>query len=277
MFSSFMVNAWAAATVVAVVAGVVGCFTVLRGATFAAHALPNGAFAGAACASLVGASTLAGLGAFSVLGALAIAALGRRARNDVATALVMVLMLGLGSLFLSMTAEYGPSIFALLFGEVLGVSSTQLAPTALLGLACILVVVAMYRPLLLSSVVPDSGEARGVSGRLMDTAFLVVLALTTAVAVPVVGAMLIFTLLITPAATARWFTSRPPTTILLSIAIALVTVWAAIASSYVTNLPVGFFVGSIGALSYAAGRARADVSGRRPGRSPRSRRGAPTR
>ncbi|MBO0886439.1 MAG: metal ABC transporter permease, partial [Acidimicrobiales bacterium] len=84
MFSSFMMNAWEAATIVAIIAGVVGFFTVLRGASFAAHALPNGAFAGAAGASLIGVSTLLGLGVFSVAGALLIGALGRRARHDVA-------------------------------------------------------------------------------------------------------------------------------------------------------------------------------------------------
>lgn len=111
MFSPFMINAWEASTIVAVVAGVVGFFTVLRGSSFAAHALPNGAFAGAAGASLVGASTILGLGVFSLLGAIGIASLGRRARHDVATALAIVVMLGLGSLFLSMTTEYAPEIF----------------------------------------------------------------------------------------------------------------------------------------------------------------------
>ena len=128
MFASFMINAWEAATIVAVVAGVVGFFTVLRGAAFAAHSLPNGAFAGAAGAVLIGASTIVGLGVFSLAGAGMIAGLGRRARSDVATALTIVLMLALGDLFLSRTSEYAPEIFALLFGEVLGVSSSKLGP-----------------------------------------------------------------------------------------------------------------------------------------------------
>ena len=130
MFSGLMLNAWESASIVAVVAGVVGFFIVLRGSAFAAHALPNGAFAGAAGASLIGVDAIAGLAVFSMLGALTIAALGRRARHDVATALVIVLMLGLGSLFLSMTTEYAPEIYSLLFGEVLGVSSSELVPIA---------------------------------------------------------------------------------------------------------------------------------------------------
>jgi zinc/manganese transport system permease protein len=120
MFSGFMVNAWEAATIVAAVAGVVGFFTVARGAAFAAHALPNGAFAGAAGASLIGANALLGLGVFSFAGAATIAGLGQRARRDVATAMTIVMMLALGSLFLSQTTEYAPAIFSLLFGEVLG-------------------------------------------------------------------------------------------------------------------------------------------------------------
>jgi zinc/manganese transport system permease protein len=254
MFSPFMINAWEASTIVAVVAGIVGFFTVLRGSSFAAHALPNGAFAGAAAASLIGASTILGLGVFSLFGAIAIAGLGRRARHDVATALAIVVMLGLGSLFLSMTTEYAPEIYSLLFGEVLGVSASELLPTAGIGAVCIAAIIVLYRPLMLSSVMPDAAEARGISGHRMELAFLIVIALVTTMAVPVVGTLLIFTLLISPAAAARSFTSKPATAMGLSVVIALATVWSAIALSYATNLPIGFFVGSIGAFTYALGR-----------------------
>ncbi|MFZ0042401.1 MAG: metal ABC transporter permease [Solirubrobacteraceae bacterium] len=254
MFSGFMVNAWEAATIVAVAAGIVGFFTVTRGAAFAAHALPNGAFAGAAGASLIGANVLVGLGVFSVAGALAIAALGRRARNDVATALTIVLMLGLGALFLSQTTEYAPVIFSLLFGEILGVGSNQLLPTAAIAAACVAAILILYRPLLLSSVLPEAAQARGISAPRMEVAFLLVVALVTTMAVPVVGSLLIFSLLISPAAAARAFTSRPLHAIGLSVVIALATVWSAIAVSYLTDLPIGFFVGTIGALTYALGQ-----------------------
>ncbi|HEX4218280.1 MAG TPA: metal ABC transporter permease [Acidimicrobiales bacterium] len=255
MFANFMMNAWEAATIVAVVAGVVGFFTVLRGSAFAAHSLPNGAFAGAAGASLIGVSTLVGLGVFSLAGAFAIAGLGRRARNDVATALTIVLMLGLGDLFLSRTTEYAPEIYSLLFGEVLGVASSELAPTAAIAAVCILAVLILYRPLMLSSVAPEVADARGIRTRRMDLYFLIIIALTTTMAVPVVGSLLIFSLLIGPPAAARAFTNRPIRAMGLSVLIALVTVWAAIAVSYLSNLPIGFFVGSISAFTYAAGRA----------------------
>ena len=127
MFAGFMMNTWAVATIVAPVAGVVGFFVVLRGSAFPAHAIPKGAFAGAAGASLLGISTLLGLAVFSLLGALGIGALGRRGRHDVATALALVMMLALGAAFLSRTTEYEPEIYSLLFGEVLGVSTHRTA------------------------------------------------------------------------------------------------------------------------------------------------------
>ncbi len=254
MFSSFMTNTWIVATIVAVIAGVVGFFVVLRGSAFPAHALPNSAFAGAAAANLLGISALIGLGAFAAAAAIAIATLGRRGRPDVATALALVLGLAVGALFLSRSQEYEPQLYSLLFGEVLGVSSTELLPVALLAIASIAAIVALYRPLLYSSVLPDIAEAKGVAGHRMELAFLLVLAAATALTVPVVGALLIFSLMIGPPAAARALTNRPAVAVILSVLLALVTVWAAIAISYQTNWPIGFFVGTLSALAYALGR-----------------------
>jgi len=254
VFSGFMVNAWTSATIVAVVAGVVGFFVVLRGAAFQAHAIPKGAFAGAAGANLVGVDPLVGLAVFSVVAALGIGAMSRRGRSDVVTALGLVMMLALGALFLSRSTEYEPEVFSLLFGEVLGVSSGALAPVAALAAVCIGAMATLFRPLLLASVVPDVAEARGVRTTVLDIAFLLVLALATAITVPVVGALLIFALMIGPPAAARSFSARPMVAIGLSVVLALATVWTAIAASYLTNWPIGFFVGTLGALQYGAGR-----------------------
>jgi zinc/manganese transport system permease protein len=254
MFSGFMVNAWTVASIVAVVAGVVGFFTVLRGSAFAAHAIPNGSFAGAAGASLIGVSTLLGLGVFALAGALTIGLLGRRGRHDVATALALVMMLGLGALFLSFSEEYAPAVYSLLFGEVLGIASNEIWPTAILGLLCIAAVAVLYRPLMLSSVLPEVGEAHGISRFRMEMLFLAVLALATAMTVPVVGTLLIFSLMIGAPAAARSFTDRPLPAMALSVALALAIVWIAIAASYETNYPVGFFVGMLSAAAYALGR-----------------------
>jgi zinc/manganese transport system permease protein len=254
VFSGFMLNAWAVATIVAVVAGMVGFFVVMRGSAFVAHAVPNGSFAGAAGASLIGVSTIVGLGVFAVLGALGIGLLGRRARHDVATALALVVMLGLGALFLSISVEYAPEIYSLLFGEVLGISSQEIGPTLGLAAVCVAAIGVLYRPLMVSSVVPEVGEARGVSRLGMELCFLLVVALATTMTVPVVGTLLIFSLMIGAPAAARSFASSPGRALGLSVGIALVTVWASIAASYTTDYPVGFFVGGLSAVAYAAGR-----------------------
>jgi len=255
MFSGFMMNTWIAATIVAVIAGLVGFFAVLRGSTFAAHAIPNGAFAGAAGASLLGVSTLTGLAVFSVAGALGIGALGRRARHDVATALALVLMLGLGALFISLSGQYAQETYALLFGEVFGISPDELLPIAGLAVVSAAGIAVLFRPLMLSSAMPDVAEARGVSTQRMEILFLLIMALTTSMTVPVVGALLMFSLMIGPAAAARSFTSRPGLAIALSVVFGMATVWTGIAVSYETNWPLGFFVGVLGAVFYLAGRA----------------------
>jgi zinc/manganese transport system permease protein len=268
MFTGFMMNAWITATIVAVVAGVVGYFVVLRGSAFPAHAIPKGAFAGAAAASLLGISTLIGLGVFSILGAVGIGSLSRRGRQDVVTALALVMMLALGAAFLSRTTEYEPQVYSLLFGEILGVSSSQILPVAGLAVACIAAVAVIYRPLMLSSVAPEIAEARGNRSRRKEICFLLIVALATTVTVPVVGALLIFSLMIGPPAAARSLTSRPVLALLLAVVIALGTVWAAIALSYQYNWPVGFFVGVLGALSYAVGRGMAAWQRARPAVTP---------
>jgi zinc/manganese transport system permease protein len=251
MFSGFMVHTWIVATLVAVVGGAVGFFVVMRGSAFVAHAVPNGSFAGAAGASLIGISTLFGLGVFSVGGAIGIGLLSRRGRHDVATALTLVFMLGLGALFLSF-GTYAPEVFSLLFGEVLGISSNQLWPTVGLTVVCLVVLAALWRPLLLSSILPESG--RGLNPFKVELCFLLLVALATTMTVPVVGTALIFSLMIGPPAAARAFTVRPTVALALSSVIAVTIVWAAIALSYNTNWPVGFFVGSLSAAAYTLGR-----------------------
>jgi zinc/manganese transport system permease protein len=258
MFSGFMIDAWEIATIVAIVAGVVGFFVVLRGAAFPAHAIPNGAFAGAAGANLIGINPLIGLGVFSVCAALGIGSLGRRGRPDAVTALALVMMLALGAAFLSQSTQYEPEIFSLLFGEILGVSSGEILPVAILGLVCIIAVALLYRPLMLTSIVPEIAEAKGLRPHRIEMIFLLVVACATTMTVPVVGALLIFTLMIGPPAAARCFTDSPGSALFGSVLIALVTVWAAIAASYATDWPVGFFVGTLSAVGYGLGRGYAN-------------------
>lgn len=254
MFSGFMQNAWIVATIVAVIGGLVGFFVVLRGSAFAAHAIPKGAFAGAAGANLIGLNPLLGLAVFSFLGALGIGTLGRRGRHDVVTALALVMMLALGALFLSRTTESDQEVYALLFGQILGVSTTEIVPVALLAVAAVCMVGFVYRPLFLASVVPESAATKGIRPYWMEMAFLVIVAAATAVTLPVVGALLIFSLMIGPPSAARSLTRRPWLAMILSVLVALICVWTAIAAAYASNWPVGFWVGMLSAVAYGTGR-----------------------
>ena len=141
-----MINAWTVASIVAVVAGVVGFFTVLRGSAFAAHAIPNGVVRGRGRREPGGRQHAARARRVLPAGALAIGLLGRRGRHDVATALALVMMLGLGALFLSLSVEYAPEVYSLLFGEVLGIASNEIAPTASSAPLCILAVAVAVSP-----------------------------------------------------------------------------------------------------------------------------------
>ena len=254
MFSSFMINTWIAATIVAAVAGLVGFFVVIRGSSFAAHALPLGTFPGAAAANLLGIDPVIGLLAFSGLGVIGISQLGRIGHHQVATALSLVMLLGLGALFLSMTNGYSQAVYALLFGEALGVSSNDLGPVAAISVFATFLTIILFRPLLLTSLSPELAAARGIAVHRIEILFLVILALATSMALPVVGALLVFSLMVGPASAARVLTDRPLRAMALSAAISIVTVWTAIALSFLLNWPIGFFVGGLSALAYGAGR-----------------------
>ncbi len=254
VFSGLFLDTWLAGTAVALVAGVVGFFAVLRGSAFAAHAVPQSSFAGAALASLVGFNPLVGLGSFAVVSAGGIFWLGRRARQEVATALVLVFLLGLGWLFLSWSSGYAAEAYSLLFGEILGVSTLEVVPTALLGACAVGVMAAVFRPLLLASTFPELAEAKRVPRSAHDFLFLLVMALVTTMSVPVVGALLLFSLMVGPPAAARLLVASPRRAVALSVALALGVVWTSIALSYESGWPIGFFVGVLSATCYAAGR-----------------------
>jgi zinc/manganese transport system permease protein len=162
--------------------------------------------------------------------------LGRRARHDVVTALTLVAMLGLGARFVSFSSEYAAETYSLLFGEVHGVNSSVVLPVIVLGIVAAAAIGAAFRPLMLTSALPEVADASGVSTPGTELYFLVVMALATTMTVPVVGALLMFGLMIGPAAAARTVTARPG--VALALAVALVTVWLSIALSYRTNWPL---------------------------------------
>jgi zinc/manganese transport system permease protein len=167
------------------------------------------------------------------------------------------MLLGVGALFVSWSTEYAQEAYSLLFGEVFGVSSNEVLPIVVLGAASIAAIIVMFRPLLLSSALPEVAEARGVRARRMELAFLLLMALATSMTVPVVGALLMFSLMIGPSAAARSVTARPVLAMTLAVVIALVTVWTGIVVSYESNWPLGFLVGTMGAGFYLLGRAYA--------------------
>jgi zinc/manganese transport system permease protein len=164
------------------------------------------------------------------------------------------MMLALGAAFLSLSAAYEPQVDALLFGEVLGVSSSSLLPVIIFGAVCALALVVMYRPLVFNAAAPDLATARGVNPVALEMGFMVTLAVASALTVPVVGALLTFSLTVGPPAAARLIVRRPFSAVLVSMAFAVGTLWTSIALSYQTNLPVGFFVGVLGALVYTVVR-----------------------
>ncbi len=254
MFASYLVNSWIAATIIAIISGAIGFFVVIRRDTFAAHALPLCAFPGAAMAGFFGIAPILGTILFSGLGVAGIQYIQKQQRNEVATALTLVTLLGTGTLFLSLSNQYCQHVYGLLFGEILSVSRTDLL--SLFAVAVIVIGVAGYwfRIFLLSAISPDLAKVRGGSPKRADILCLAMLGLATSICLPIVGALLVFSLIVGPASAARALTNRPARAMLLSVVLATVTIWSSLALSYCTNWPVGFFVGSFGAVSYGLGR-----------------------
>ena len=256
MFAPFMAHAWIVATLVALVAGAIGFFVVARRAAFAAHALPLGAFPGAAAAGLLGVNPLLGLTLFAALGVIAITQLQRGERREVASALWLALSLAVGTLLLSLSGQYAQGLYGLLFGEVLGISARQVLGVAVLSALALGLLGLFARALLLDSLSGELAAAALGHPRRLEWVFLLVLALSTVMALPVVGALLVFSLMVGPASAARVLTDRPWRALGGSVALALIVVWSAIALAYATDWPVGFFVGLLSGACYVLGRLR---------------------
>jgi zinc/manganese transport system permease protein len=251
----FMRHAFEAGTIVAIVAGIIGYFIVLRRSSFAAHALSHIGFAGAAGAVLFGINPLLGLLVFTCGGGFAIAGLGRKAATrDVQIGTVLAFMLGVGVLFISLYSGYATEAYSLLFGEILGISSSDVLVTAVFGLILIIAVAVMYRPLLFTSLDEDVAEAKGLSIFWIGVAFMLLVAVATSIAVQVVGVLLIFALMVTPAAAAQLIARRPVQGIVISVAIALLATWISLFISFYLPYPVSFFITTITFLVYIAFR-----------------------
>ncbi|TMD09036.1 MAG: metal ABC transporter permease [Chloroflexi bacterium] len=251
----FMRNAYLAGTAAALVAGVVGYFVVLRGLSFAGHSLSLMGFTGATGALVVGVHPLVGLFAVDGAGALLIGALARRSRGrDVAVGVVVTGTLGLGLLFLRLYRA-GEAL-PVLVGDILGIDTTEVAITAVAATLIVALVAVAFRPLLFSSLDEEVAEARGVRTGAMSLLLLLILAATTAIATPIVGVLLTFSLLIAPAATASLLSSRPPVAVTLAIALGVLYLWIGLAVSYWVDLPPSIFVTALAFAGYAGARLR---------------------
>jgi len=243
---SFIQNAFMAGSVVAVAAALLGYFLVIRGLTFAGHALSNVGFAGAAGAVLVGIPPVYGLLIFTVGASVIISLIGKQIRErDVAVGVVMTFALGLGILFLSLYNGFAERAYSILFGTILGISRDDVIVTAIFSSLIIIGLGILARPLMFSSFDSGVAEARGVPVRALGVAFLILVALAVSVAVQVVGILLIFTLLVGPAATANRLTSQPARAMLLAIFLALAYTWLGILLAANTVWPVSFFIATL--------------------------------
>ena len=208
--ATFMRHAFIGGTLVALASGLVGYFVVVRRDAFAAHALAHIGFPGATGAALIGAPVTLGLAVFCVAGGLAIGAFGKRVdRREVATGTVLAFATSLGVLFASMATDSTTSVTSVLFGNLLAISAEQLIVFGTMTAVLVVAMVIIARPLLFASITPEVAEARGVPVRSLGIAFLVLLALVVAMATQVVGTLLLFALVVTPAATALVITARP--------------------------------------------------------------------
>ncbi|MDT5387825.1 MAG: zinc/manganese transport system permease protein [Mycobacterium sp.] len=244
--SAFMRNALIGGTLVALAAGLIGYFIIVRSSAFAAHALAHIGFPGATGAVLVGLPVTVGLAVFCIGGALVIGALGKRAdEREVATGTVLAFATGLGLFFSSLATKSSSTVTNVLFGNLLAVSHQQLMTFAV-ALAVIAGVVAfVYRPLLFASVNPEVAEAKGVPVRVLSVIFMALLGLSVTMAVQAVGTLLLFALVVTPAATAILLTARPGAAMAVATGLAVVSVWAGLAVSAMFNVPPSFVITTI--------------------------------
>ncbi|MBU9766859.1 metal ABC transporter permease [Mycobacterium sp. TNTM28] len=244
--SAFMRNAILGGTLVALAAGLIGYFVIVRNTAFAAHALAHIGLPGATGAALLGLPVGLGLGAFCVGGALVIGALDSRANDrEVATGTVLALATGFGLFFNSLATKNSSTLTNVLFGNLLAITHEQLLTFTGLLVVLTVAVVIVYRPLLFASVNAQVAEAKGVPVRTLSVLFMVLLGLAVTMAVQAVGTLLLFALVVTPAATAIMVTARPVLAMAISTGISVASVWVGLAISSIFNMPPSFVVVTI--------------------------------
>lgn len=249
----FMVNAFRAGTIAAVVSAAMGYFVVLRRQTFAAHTVSTVAFPGAAGAILLGFSAVYGYFAVCVAAAVVIAALGWRgggADESALTGTVQAFLLASGFLFIALYKGLLGGPQSILFGTFLGITTAQVSVLLAVGGVVLAVLALIGRPLLFASVDPQVAAGRGMPVRALSVAFLVLLGAATAEASQITGTLLVFALMVVPAATARTVTARPGAGMALAVLLALAATWLGLITAYYCPYPLGFFVTSYAFAGY---------------------------
>lgn len=249
----FMQHAFEAGTIVAIIAGIVGYFVVLRRSSFAAHALSHVGFSGAAAAVLIGIDPVIGLLLFTSGGGITMALLGRRATSrDVQIGTVLAFMLGLGVLFISLYKGYASEAYSILFGQILGISNNDVILTFGASLVILALIALVYRPLLFASLDEDVAEAKGLPMLSLGIIFMLLVAVAVSISVQVVGVLLIFSLMVTPAAIAHRLSKRPRKGIMIAITVSLIATWLGLFIAYYEPYPVSFFITTIVFAMYLA-------------------------
>ncbi len=270
----FMVNALRAGTIVAVVAGALGWFMVLRRQTFAGHTLSLVGFPGAAGATLVGLSASLGYFTFCILAAAIFAAIPRRrsarafSEESAVIGSVQSLMLASGFLFVSLYAGNLTGLNALLFGSFLGISNAQVLVLLAVGVPALIALAALCRPLLFESLDPEVAAAAGVRVRVVSVLFLILLGAAVAEASQITGSLLVFALLVLPPAAAQSLTPGPVAGVLLSMVVGVAVTWGGLVLAYYLPYPAGTFITSLSFGVYLVARAVRASRDRRTARRP---------
>jgi zinc/manganese transport system permease protein len=255
----FMQHAFVAGTFIALAAGLVGYFVVLRNEVFTSDALGHAAFTGGLGALLANMQLLLGVFGSAIAVAVGMGTLGGRARGrDIAIGTVFAWVLGVGVLFLSLYTTSksagggGTAGISILFGSILGLQQPQTVISAIVGIATIFVLLVIARPLMFASIDPEVAAARGVPIKSVTVIFLVLVGTTVAESVQAVGALLIFGLMVTPAATSQRLTSRPFVALLLSGGLAVLFLWLGLALAFYISYPASFFITALAFGTYLA-------------------------
>jgi zinc/manganese transport system permease protein len=260
----FVQSALVAAALLGLVAGVLAPLIVARGMAFAVHGTAELAFTGGAAALLLGISVSVGAVAGAVAAGLVFGLLGLRQRErDSVIGVVLAFGLGLGVLMLALYDGRAANKFGLLTGSIVSVDSTNLWVLGSVGLVVLAVLAVVYRPLLFASMDPDVAVARGVPVRMLSSLFAVLIALTTALAVPIVGAVIVLAVTVIPGAAAARVTANPLVATLLAVGFAELALLGGTVLSLAPGLPVSGYVATIAFLCYLGcrlvGRVRSQV------------------